>query len=45
LVLDLQSFMAAFNNAVIPDTISLTLPPNPALLPGAAALNTSGRIA
>jgi hypothetical protein len=38
LVLDLQSFMAAFNNATIPDTISLTLPPKPALHPSAAAL-------
>ncbi|WEJ12926.1 hypothetical protein [Sinorhizobium prairiense] len=38
LVLDLQWFMAAFNNAAIPDTISLTLPPNPALPPSTAAL-------
>jgi hypothetical protein len=38
LVLDLQSFMAALNNAAIPDTISLTLPPKPALPPRAAAL-------
>lgn len=35
--------MAALNNAVIPDTISLTLPPNPALLPGAAALEHKGQ--
>lgn len=38
LVLDLQSFMASLNNAAIPDTISLTLPPKPALPPSAAAL-------
>jgi hypothetical protein len=33
-----KSFMAALNNAVIPDRISLTLPPTPALPPSAAAL-------
>ncbi|MFC0807460.1 hypothetical protein ACFHWW_18640 [Ensifer sp. P24N7] len=33
-----KSFMAALNNAVIPDKISLTLPPKPALPPSAAAL-------
>ncbi len=43
LVLDLQLFMAALNNAVVPDTISLTLPPNPALPPSAAALEHKGQ--